>query len=379
MPSCLFGGPPVRDSIIKMGESQISFMNIFASPLFEGVTDLLPAMQFSVDEINLNKATWAGKIEQEKQKWSSTHKPDCSLDGVSSPMSMTPIHGSHEDLSHLKELHRSEPKPVTGDTPFANYRLNAAAADSRRSSSGNTGHLTGSPSHSASQSRRASRGDIGLPHRDVDKNPRHSSRGELTPAPVRVPDMASRRSSGASKDPRRSVTETKRLSNSLSSCQRELNGPSTENQPRRGSADASFTAILVSSPGARDDKHRSSETSLSKTSSPLDSSAQHSSELSHNSLYSSTNSPSLRSHTAAAISQLPHRPSSPATLSHSNANTETPRAQSDVGVHSAPQLVDVAQKTQVKTAVSSEDSGEVRRPNKFALKFWKKKRKDSGS
>jgi hypothetical protein len=68
MPSCLFGGPPVRDDMIKLGESQIGFMNIFARPLFEAVTDILPAMRFAVDEILTNKATWDTKIDQEKQR-----------------------------------------------------------------------------------------------------------------------------------------------------------------------------------------------------------------------------------------------------------------------------------------------------------------------
>ncbi|KAF3045622.1 3',5'-cyclic-nucleotide phosphodiesterase [Didymella heteroderae] len=68
MPSCLFGGPPVRDDMIKLGESQIGFMNIFARPLFEAVTDILPAMRFAVDEILTNKAIWDSRIDQEKQR-----------------------------------------------------------------------------------------------------------------------------------------------------------------------------------------------------------------------------------------------------------------------------------------------------------------------
>src|SRR6266702_8507919 len=66
IPSCLFGGPPVRDNIIKMGESQIGFMNIFARPLFEAVADILPAMQFSVEEILGNMSIWEKKIEEER-------------------------------------------------------------------------------------------------------------------------------------------------------------------------------------------------------------------------------------------------------------------------------------------------------------------------
>ena len=68
MPSCLFGGPPVRDDMIKLAESQIGFMNIFARPLFEAVTDILPAMRFAVDEILTNQAVWEGKIDKERER-----------------------------------------------------------------------------------------------------------------------------------------------------------------------------------------------------------------------------------------------------------------------------------------------------------------------
>lgn len=96
MPSCLFGGPPVRDDIIKLGESQIGFMNIFAMPLFEAVTDILPAMRFAVDEILSNKAVWESKIDEERRKRKKpslflTHlNPSFSVDPTPSPLSEGP-------------------------------------------------------------------------------------------------------------------------------------------------------------------------------------------------------------------------------------------------------------------------------------------------
>jgi hypothetical protein len=82
MPSCLFGGPPVRDDIIKLGESQIGFMNIFARPLFEAVADILPAMRYAVDEILTNKAVWEKKISDEKTK--TNKQPNFAL-GLCAP------------------------------------------------------------------------------------------------------------------------------------------------------------------------------------------------------------------------------------------------------------------------------------------------------
>ncbi|MBE7181528.1 MAG: 3',5'-cyclic nucleotide phosphodiesterase, partial [Terriglobus roseus] len=68
IPTTLFGGPPVQDDPIKLGQSQIGFMNVFARPLFEAVTDVLPAMQFAVDELAANKARWDSEIAKEKER-----------------------------------------------------------------------------------------------------------------------------------------------------------------------------------------------------------------------------------------------------------------------------------------------------------------------
>ena len=96
IPTQLFGGPPERDNIIKMGESQIGFMNIFALPLFEAVTDILPTMRFSVDELINNKATWEQRIEDEKLGCPDHHTAEDGLctcrstyDDLASPLSQS--------------------------------------------------------------------------------------------------------------------------------------------------------------------------------------------------------------------------------------------------------------------------------------------------
>ncbi|KAH0201454.1 HD-domain/PDEase-like protein, partial [Aureobasidium melanogenum] len=66
LPTCLFGGPPDREDLVKLAESQIGFMSIFAGPLFEGITAILPAMSFSTVEIESNRTVWEEKIHVEK-------------------------------------------------------------------------------------------------------------------------------------------------------------------------------------------------------------------------------------------------------------------------------------------------------------------------
>src|SRR5579862_6347303 len=67
IPSTLFA-PPIRDSILELARSQIGFMNLFALPLFQGVTDIMPDMKFSVDELQANKNVWVKKVEIETEK-----------------------------------------------------------------------------------------------------------------------------------------------------------------------------------------------------------------------------------------------------------------------------------------------------------------------
>lgn len=377
MPSCLFGGPPVRDNVVKMGESQISFMNIFARPLFEGVTSILPAMHFTVDEIILNKATWTGKIEQEKQKNIRVYRHLPShVDGVASPMSMTPRYGSQEDLASAREAHQSDPHPLTGDTPFANFQINARSVDRRRSPSGAPDQLVGTRTRSATQSRRSSRGSNRPP------NSGRSSPGDLKVLSVRTPEMMSRRSSGASRDSPKSVAAARDSSNPRTSGQREqLNSRSAENQPRRESG-ASFTAILMSASGQKDEKGLSSETVTSKACLLHDPRAQWPEK---HRLHSSTESTSLRDHSASANDSLPYLPehqnNAPFTL-----EAKTERSHSDGLAHSLPELLEVERsnakqpkKVPVKVYDQYDTTEEPRRQSKFGLKFWKKKRKSQGS
>ncbi|KAH9868271.1 hypothetical protein J1614_007343 [Plenodomus biglobosus] len=185
MASCLFGGPPVRDDIIKLAESQIGFMNIFARPLFEAVTDILPAMRFAVDEILTNKAIWEKKIDDERYRKRKT--PNFAL-GLPAP-------GFAADPT---------PSPRTGSPHTGNASTSAKASipnASKVTSPGDAGRPGSTGSNSApSASRRSSLGA----------------------------DRGSRRSSATGVFGQRSVSSRE-----------------NHNSSRRGSGDPSLTAILV--------------------------------------------------------------------------------------------------------------------------------------
>ena len=189
IPSCLFGGPPVRDNLIKLGESQIGFMNIFARPLFEAVTDILPAMHYAVEEILKNKQIWEDKIEAERER--NKKHPNLKLGYLSPGFAPDPTPspfsgGPSKPLLDVPTSPPAQPNSVNGlpkasaieetarqgsSAPIlANSRTSFTSAEKDSPDSSGTGlagtrslasHESQSQSQSQSQSRRES-GDANL-------------------------------------------------------------------------------------------------------------------------------------------------------------------------------------------------------------------------
>lgn len=62
--------PPKKDTL-SLANAQLGFMNMFATPLFQGVADILPAMQYTVEELEINKGLFELKVQEEKAKQST--------------------------------------------------------------------------------------------------------------------------------------------------------------------------------------------------------------------------------------------------------------------------------------------------------------------
>ncbi|KAF9735487.1 cyclic nucleotide phosphodiesterase [Paraphaeosphaeria minitans] len=189
MPSCLFGGPPIQDDIIKLGESQIGFINIFARPLFEAVADILPAMRYAVDEILANKGIWEKKINDEKNK--TKRHPNFSL--------------GHLTPSFAAD---STPSPLSGDMPVSKSPPSATLPTSQ------LGRTVQSSTWVVDSDDGGRRGSGGSFHGVLPSSRRSSG-----------VDKGSQRSSGAG------IAVVRSREN--------------QSQSRRGSGDASLTAILV--------------------------------------------------------------------------------------------------------------------------------------
>ncbi|KAG5982625.1 hypothetical protein E4U55_001638 [Claviceps digitariae] len=61
---------PKKD-ILSLSNAQLGFMSMFAIPLFQGVAHIMPAMRYTIEELNINKDLFEQKVREEKAKQSS--------------------------------------------------------------------------------------------------------------------------------------------------------------------------------------------------------------------------------------------------------------------------------------------------------------------
>lgn len=402
IPTALFGGPPELGSLVKLANSQIGFMNIFARPLFEAVTDIFPAMQFTVDEILANKTVWETRIEQEKRKERKGYRGSLRApsEGFHSPRSRSPI-GQSQGREQSQESAPTITQPPTTFTPVTE------PATIPQGSQDTTQDLAirpalGTPPQSPDHSRRSS---LGSPSN-------YAATGQS-------PDMISRRSSGAFPSANIIPTsQTRRSSNTVPSqlqlgidpsfpaASAENIAPSQQpgdNQPSQN-LDVVATAAVLSNGngraraggGSRGSGARSSsvDTSPTKRESHWRQSTRHSNYPSSGrfSVPSSHDRYSLAT-SGANTSLSMTTPCSPSTQATSfltvdsdeksyNSDYENGRPLSS-GI---PTLVDMerggrhgedVKNSGVMTTVMSGDWGRTvtKRPSRFRLDFWKKRGK----
>ncbi|KAI9646141.1 3',5'-cyclic-nucleotide phosphodiesterase [Ciborinia camelliae] len=129
IPTALYA-PPVRE-IIELGKSQIGFMNMFAIPLFGGVTDVMPGMGFCVEELERNKVAWETRIalEQEKMKQEDAYLglPEAMQTGMRSPRTMSlaqPVQDgstSQDSASRYNEAPNFRVQSMLNKPPFTRH------------------------------------------------------------------------------------------------------------------------------------------------------------------------------------------------------------------------------------------------------------------
>ena len=212
----LFGGPPELGNTIKLANSQNGFMNIFARPLFEAVTDILPSMNFAVREMKRNTEIWKGKIEEEKGKEESKER-EYKSDAFLSPRSGTPNPPLNQDdrdrSSSQPELSHPEGLPASNSPvhPTLSASMQRLEEQVRRTSLDRTNELRELSERSSSPFRDSRRSSLGLASGFVGSTPEQTS--------------FSRRSSGAFSAAQHPSHTTRRSSNTSPS-QLQLSAPS---------------------------------------------------------------------------------------------------------------------------------------------------------
>ena len=204
IPTTLFGGPPELGNVTKLANSQIGFMNIFAGPLFEAVTDILPPMVFAVEEMKKNQEVWKQKIEKSRAE-DALKVPISRLapEGIPSPRSGSPNRALpvQPDLSHAEGLPASLPSNRIPAISAPAQSL-GTSQQTRRGSAGSFSHLfgvhdPGSASSSPDISRRSSLGfpfGYNSPPHDSTSFSRRSS-GAFPGANIQNSNLSTRRSS----------------------------------------------------------------------------------------------------------------------------------------------------------------------------------------
>lgn len=182
MSTTLFGGPPELGNLTKLANSQNGFINIFACPLFEVVSDILPCMTFAVDEMRSNQETWKKKVQE--QTPTDYQKKSFSSENFLSPRSGSPSRSSSQpELSHPEGL------PASETSSHILTKIGSSAVpereEPRRASAAPALQLSSDPMtqiHSQDSRRSSSSGQPGNPNSAVDPiaSSRRPSSGFLT-------------------------------------------------------------------------------------------------------------------------------------------------------------------------------------------------------
>ena len=129
--------PPKNDTL-NLYRAQLGFMNLFAVPLFQGVADILPAMQYCADELLVNKALFdesvAAELEREHVVQKLLEEKETSLSPKTLSFSASPEQPA-EARPILRELSPSaapvdsSPSPRSKDSASQRTELGGSTSE----------------------------------------------------------------------------------------------------------------------------------------------------------------------------------------------------------------------------------------------------------
>ena len=251
IPTCLFGGPPVKEDILAAAQSQKGFMGLFGYPLFSNMIDVMPSVSCAIAELENNQEIWSQKIEHEMRKRGSGGEG-------TTPLTFSSVSKDEVEEAEVRH-HKSLPDALLDAAPQSpsTSRKRHPTVDSELAPH----------SHAASQQRHYTA--IGGGHQDEMR----SSTPFLPPSTLSLSPGggASRRSSkDVALDQYQQLSAFAHGNLSPNSRRGSADGSWQVHQSypgsRRGSKDESLTTILVSSQGSPG--KRSSPPSPGKTPQP---------------------------------------------------------------------------------------------------------------
>ena len=119
IPTCLFGGPPDPDNLVKLGESQIGFISIFALPLFSCMSEILPSMGFTVGELTANIEIWRKRVKGWMEPGGTIGTKGCL---VTSDPSQCPISAAMRQARQASASASSSSKSSVSSMPLTKSR-----------------------------------------------------------------------------------------------------------------------------------------------------------------------------------------------------------------------------------------------------------------
>lgn len=100
---------PMMGNILALAKSQTGFMSLFAIPLFKACSEVLPALQFTVDELSLNIHKWTLTIKDcEDRNISVANSPNPQASESSDELEITLHHPSGNPVPSFSSLGAAE-------------------------------------------------------------------------------------------------------------------------------------------------------------------------------------------------------------------------------------------------------------------------------
>lgn len=116
IPTSLMSQP--KKDIVSLATAQLKFMNVFAIPLFQGVAGILPAMQYCVDELYLNKDLFDRCLMEEQERQLPGHPGPRRVDSnLSSNSVVFAVHPEPATEAHPRRALGSVPRVVEPQIP----------------------------------------------------------------------------------------------------------------------------------------------------------------------------------------------------------------------------------------------------------------------